>query len=95
MTDIGLTALAEDPAEERRRARLARARKAKLVQAFKHIVLPVLTALAVLLAWDAAVDLNGIPKVILPAPSDIAETTHASTAGLLLDLPRVYPGLFR
>jgi NitT/TauT family transport system permease protein len=73
MTDIGLTALAEDPAELRRQARIARARKAKLVQAFKHIVLPMLTALAVLFAWEAAVDFNGIPKVILPAPSDIAE----------------------
>ncbi|MFN7194083.1 MAG: ABC transporter permease, partial [Rhodospirillales bacterium] len=73
MTDIGLSALAEDPAEERRRARLGRARKAPRGQAFTPSVLPVLTALAVLLAWEAAVDLNGIPKVILPAPSDIAE----------------------
>jgi NitT/TauT family transport system permease protein len=62
-----------DAAEARRTARLARAREARLRSVFKHVALPILTALAVLIAWELAVDLKGIPKVILPAPSDIAD----------------------
>jgi NitT/TauT family transport system permease protein len=75
MTDIPLPASAApaDSAEERRRLRIARARKAKTLSIFKHVALPILTALAVLIAWELAVDFHGIPKVILPAPWDIAE----------------------
>jgi NitT/TauT family transport system permease protein len=73
MTDAVSNTVPDEAAELRRIARIARARKAKATALFKHIVLPIVTALAVLLLWEAVVDFKAIPKVILPAPLDIAE----------------------
>lgn len=75
MTDAKLpeAGSSADLIRARKAERIARARKAKTLAVFKHVGLPILTALTVLLAWEIVVDLNGIPKVILPAPSDIAE----------------------
>ncbi|HEX4234880.1 MAG TPA: hypothetical protein VH041_11280, partial [Caldimonas sp.] len=43
----------------------------------------VLTLAAVLLVWELAVDLAGIPRYVLPAPSDIWASMVAHAGSLL------------
>jgi NitT/TauT family transport system permease protein len=58
--------------------------RAGMAHGVRPIVLPVATALAGLVAWEAAVRWSGVPEAILPAPTDVARTL-VSAWDLLLE----------
>ncbi len=54
---------------------------------------PLLFGLVVLAVWEAVVRIGGVPKVILPAPSAIAERFVTSLPTLWLDLLQTIKGV--
>ena len=55
----------------------------KMMTNSRTIVLPLLLAALVLLVWEFGVRLGGVPQVILPSPSDIAQVLFDKRAILL------------
>jgi len=52
-----------------------------------RIIIPIITVLVVIAAWQAIVSINHIPKYILPAPADVAQSLYT-------DWPILLPALW-
>jgi NitT/TauT family transport system permease protein len=64
--------MTQPPVVERRKFGIARFDLSMLIRQARLLLLPIATAICIVVAWEAVVRLRSIPEVLLPAPSVIA-----------------------